>query len=75
MKRCIHCDEIKDIAEFSNHRGKKLGNCRICESGRTKANYRHNKTKVKAKQNEYRLAHREEARAKAKIYYREVVRA
>ena len=32
--------------------------------------YERNKSKVKAKQNEYRLAHREEARVNAKAYYR-----
>ena len=45
------------------------------ERARCRDYYERNKTKVKAKQNEYRLAHREEARAKAKIYYREVVKA
>jgi len=40
------------------------------ERARCRDYYERNKDKVKAKQNEYRLAHREEARVNAREYYR-----
>jgi len=63
---CTGCEEDKPQSEFTGYRK----SCNECQKERCRRYYRKNKAKRLAAMNEYRLAHREEARVKARAYYR-----
>jgi hypothetical protein len=71
-KRCSKCGEVKPVEEFYKHKTGRYGVgsiCKKCTQKKEKENYKKNKPRILAYQEEYRNEHKEKIRTRNKIYH------